>query len=321
MVYLMMNKKKLYSLNQCALYKCSSKKKLVGLLQTDLNILRNISNITKYKSFQLDKKGSSEKRTITAPQNEIKKLQSKVYRLLQKVSRPDWLISSQLGKSYISNGEKHLTSKYLLTVDIKHFYDNCSREYVYNFFRFHLLTPPDIAKILTDIVTFEGGIPTGCPTSQVIAYYAYEEMFVEIFNTASKYGCTFSVYVDDMSFSSSDPFDCKNLTREIDVTLRKYNHLPKYKKIKYYKDNIAKPITGTIVSVDNDLKVPNQLQHKIIKDFTELQIMMKNDVIASNEKEKQQLINKLRGRLQAAKNIDSKIFPEINRYVQSIAKL
>lgn len=316
-----MNKKKLYSLNQCALYKCSSKKKLAVLLQTDINIFKNISSITNYKNFQVSKKGSSETRTITAPQNEIKKLQSKVFKLLQKVSRPDWLISSQLGKSYIDNGKSHLDSKFLLTIDIKHFYDNCSREYVYNFFRFRLLTPPDISKILTDIVTFEGGIPTGCPTSQVIAYYAYEKMFVEIFNIASKYGCTFSVYVDDMSFSSSDPFDYKKLTREIDVTLRKYNHLPKYQKIKYYKDDIAKPITGTIVSVDNDLKVPNQLQHNIIKDFTALQLMMKNDVIGSNEQEKQQLINKLRGRLQAAKNIDSKIFPEINKYVNSIAKL
>lgn len=316
-----MNKKKLYSLNQCALYKCSSKKKLAVLLQTDINIFKNISSITNYKNFQVSKKGSSETRTITAPQNEIKKLQSKVFKLLQKVSRPDWLISSQLGKSYIDNGKSHLDSKFLLTIDIKQFYDNCSREYVYNFFRFRLLTPPDISKILTDIVTFEGGIPTGCPTSQVIAYYAYEKMFVEIFNIASKYGCTFSVYVDDMSFSSSDPFDYKKLTREIDVTLRKYNHLPKYQKIKYYKDDIAKPITGTIVSVDNDLKVPNQLQHNIIKDFTALQLMMKNDVIGSNEQEKQQLINKLRGRLQAAKNIDSKIFPEINKYVNSIAKL
>ena len=153
-----MNKKKLYSLNQCALYKCSSKKKLAVLLQTDINIFKNISSITNYKNFQVSKKGSSETRTITAPQNEIKKLQSKVFKLLQKVSRPDWLISSQLGKSYIDNGKSHLDSKFLLTIDIKQFYDNCSREYVYNFFRFRLLTPPDISKILTDIVTFEGGV-------------------------------------------------------------------------------------------------------------------------------------------------------------------
>ena len=314
----MMTNKKLYSLNQCALYKCSSKKKLAVLLQTDINIFKNISSITNYKNFQVSKKGSSETRTITAPQNEIKKLQSKVFKLLQKVSRPDWLISSQLGKSYIDNGKSHLDSKFLLTIDIKQFYDNCSREYVYNFFRFRLLTPPDISKILTDIVTFEGGIPTGCPTSQVIAYYAYENMFIDISNIASKYGCTFSVYVDDMTLSSSHQFDYKKLTREIDITLRKYKHLPKYKKIQYYNNNRAKPITGTIVSDDNILKVPNQLQHKIIQDFDALKKMMSNDSSGFNEKEKQRIIRRLKGRLQAAKNINPKIFPEINIFVNSI---
>lgn len=35
--------------------------------------------------------------------------------------------------------------------------------------------------LCTDIVTYDGGIPTGCPTSQIIAYYAYENMFNEIY--------------------------------------------------------------------------------------------------------------------------------------------
>lgn len=43
-----------------------------------------------------------------------------------------------------------------------------------------MLNSPDVAKILTDIVTYNGGIPTGCPTSQLIAYYAYEDMFANI---------------------------------------------------------------------------------------------------------------------------------------------
>ena len=38
----------------------------------------------------------------------------------------------------------------------------------------------DIAEILTAIVTYNGTIPTGCPTSQIIAFYAYQNMFQEI---------------------------------------------------------------------------------------------------------------------------------------------
>lgn len=56
----------------------------------------------------------------------------------------------------------------------------------------------DLAGLCTDIVTYEGGIPTGCPTSQLLAFYAYENMFNEISEVAYKYGCIYSVYVDDI---------------------------------------------------------------------------------------------------------------------------
>ncbi len=85
-------------------------------------------------------------------------------KLLQGVIRPDWLISGEKGKFYIDNGKKHLESNYFLTIDIKKFYDNCEREYVYLFFKNRLLMSGDAAGVCTDIITCNGGIPTGCPT-------------------------------------------------------------------------------------------------------------------------------------------------------------
>lgn len=95
-------------------------------------------------------------------------------------------------------------------------------------------TSPDVAKILTDIVTYNGGIPTGCPTSQLIAFYAYEDMFKQIQQCAESYGCIFTLYVDDMTFSNIEPFQHNKLSREIDVILRRYGHKPKNKKVKHY---------------------------------------------------------------------------------------
>ena len=54
--------------------------------------------------------------------------------LIQKVERPEWLVSGEKGKCYIDNGKKHIHSNYFLTMDIKKFYDNCEREYVFLFF-------------------------------------------------------------------------------------------------------------------------------------------------------------------------------------------
>ena len=50
-----------------------------------------------------------------------------------------------------------------------------------------------------------------------IAYYAYEDMFANIKKIADKHGCLFSLYVDDMTFSSETPFNKDVLEREIDI--------------------------------------------------------------------------------------------------------
>lgn len=310
-------KAKKYPLNQCALYKCNSKRKLEKTLTIEQGQLRLIDSVIKYSHFEIDKKDSTEKRQITAPKRTLKQVQRRILRLVQFIERPEWVIAGTKEKSYIDNGKFHLKSNYALMVDIKKFYDNCKREYVYRFFRDKMLNSPDVAEILTNIVTYEGGIPTGCPTSQLLAYYAYEDMFTEIKQIADDHGCLFSLYVDDMTFSSEIPFNVDSLKRAVDIVLRRYGHRPKYIKIKYYSKNEPKPITGTIVTKDNTLVTPNKLQEKVYKGFQDI----KNLDINDNSEETIKKIAALQGRIQASRNIEeNKKFPEIERITKKIGK-
>ena len=108
------NKQK-YPLDQCALYKCRSRKKLESILAIEQGDLRNIQSAIKYSSFEIDKKDSSEKRTITAPKRTIKAVQARILTLIQRIERPEWLISGEKGKCYIDNGKAHIGSAYVLT--------------------------------------------------------------------------------------------------------------------------------------------------------------------------------------------------------------
>lgn len=306
---------KRYDITQCALYKCSSKNRLERLLNLETGGLKRINTIIGYHSFEIDKKHSSEKRKITAPDSTLKLVQARILSLLQNVIRPDWLVSSQKGKCYIDNGKTHITGRYVLTMDIKKFYDNCTREQVYQFFIKKLKTAPDIAKILSDIVTYDSGVPTGCPTSQIIAFYAYYDMFSEINKMAQNFGCQFTLYVDDMTFSSSESYSPKLLTREIDCILRKYGHKPKYKKVKYYSAGDYKPITGTVITPQQTLVVPNGLQKTIYDGFQEIKDASIK-TICSAEEEKRLL--SLKGQIQAARNIEEGKFPEILRISSQI---
>lgn len=305
-----------YPLDQCALYKCSTRKRLETILTIEHGGLRHIQHAIKYRSFEIDKNNSVEKRTITAPDATLKRIQKRILFLLQRIERPEWLISGEKGKSYLDNGKSHLTSNYMLAVDIKKFYDNCRRNNVYTFFFEKMKTAADVAKILTDIVTYNNGIPTGCPTSQLIAYYAYEDMFEQISTCAQNYSCKFTLYVDDMTFSSSVPFNQEKLAREIDIILRRFGHKPNYQKVKFYSKAEPKPVTGTIVTPNHELDVPNRLQKKIYDNFQLAKELSGNNV----EEETAKITRTIRGQIQASRVLDPKRFPEISRLTNEIAE-
>lgn len=303
-----------YDITQCALYKCSSPKRLKKLLRLSDAEYKDISSVIGYHKFEVDKKDGVEKRKITAPDGRIKQIQARMLELLQKVERPAWLISGEKGKCYIDNGKMHMQSNFFLTMDIKSFYDNCKREYVYRLFKDKLCMSGDIAGICTNIVTYNGGVPTGCPTSQLLAYYAYENMFKEIYGIACEFECIFSLYVDDMTFSSKIPFDVTKLKKRVDVILHRYGHKLKYKKLKYYSHGKAVPITGTIVNREHELKVPNSLQKKIYFGFQEVKALQQKHLTIREQKQ----IDSLKGQIQAARNIEQGKFPEIQRLVSQI---
>jgi len=311
--------RKKYDITQCALYKCRNKKRLARLLRMNSAEFQQIEDIVKYYSFSKDKK-DGEKRKITAPENDLKRIQRRILNLLANVSRPDWLISGERGKSYLDNGKVHQNSDYFLTVDVRKFYDNCRRGQVYKFFTDIMCTERDIACILTDITTFEGKVPTGCPSSQLIAYYAYQDMFMEINKLANKHGCIFTLYVDDMTFSSNEPFNPKLLSNDIDIVLRRYGHRPKYSKVKYYSKDKFKIVTGIVVSKNHEILVANNLRKKIYDGAMVVKQSKSNfNIIHIQEKEKK--LRSLKGRLQAARSVNKRIFPEINRLVENESNL
>ncbi|MBN3018219.1 RNA-directed DNA polymerase [Ruthenibacterium lactatiformans] len=306
---------KKYDITQCALYKCRTKKRLEYLLRLESGSLKMIDSIIEYHKFETDKKHSTEKRKITAPNKALKTVQKRILYLLQQVLRPDWLISGEKRKCYIDNGKAHLDGRYVLTIDIKKFYDHCTREPVYHFFVQKLKTSPDVAEILTNIITYDGSIPTGCPTSQIMAFYAYFDMFSEVYDIAQKCGCKFTLYVDDMTFSSKEPFSPHQLRQMVDRVLRKYGHRPKYPKVKYYGPSDYKPITGTIVTPRQSLAVPNGLQKTIYNAFQSVKPFI--DAESHSEEDVKQILS-LKGQIQAARNIEEGKFPEIRRLINQI---
>ena len=137
----------------------------------------------------------------------------------------------------------HLEHRFVKTMDISKFYDSAQRSRIYQMFSQTFNMASDIAWIMTELVTYNGTLPTGSPSSQLIIYWTYRGMFQRINELAEEYNCYFSFYVDDMAFSSDFPIKAI-LRDEVSDVLRKNGLLAKSKKDHYYQVNDFKVVTG-----------------------------------------------------------------------------
>jgi hypothetical protein len=111
-------------------------------------------------------------------------------------------------------------------MDISSFYPNTQFRYIKSFFAkesgFNMAKynekkkkiESDVADSFARLVTTPSGknpnirtVPQGFPTSTMISYFAYKEMFDRIYNLAEQKGLRFSTYVDDLTFSYNDSID------------------------------------------------------------------------------------------------------------------
>jgi hypothetical protein len=284
---------------------------LIGLEKYALN---KISRHIKYSHFEIAKKDGN-KRPITAPYPFLKHIQRSLYNLLSRIEKPDWLISGSKGKCYIDNAKHHQRneSRYALTLDIKSFYPNCTRAYVFSFFSKTMKMEDDVAGLLSDILTYEKTIPQGSPTSQLLAYFAYEGMFEELHLLAQRHGCTFTAYVDDLSFSSKSPIDQQLLIGDVAFILGNNGHKLKWRKKKAYSKNDNKLFTGVIVDTGNQLKIPNNLHNKIRIGKEKL------DAVGSmSDLERVAYKKQLYGRIISAKSIEPAKYTKLAMAVKQI---
>lgn len=294
---------KTYSLEKSPLFRLRNKRKLADYLKVNKDYFEKEHNY-KYNVFSRPKPNGDGKRTFTVPPDELKIIQKQVCRLLNRIETPDWVISGRKGYSYITNAEAHMSSKFVKTMDISRFYDSAQRSRIYKMFFNTFKMEHDVAWCMTELVTYKGALPTGSPSSQLIIYWTYRDMFEEINKISIKNGCIFSLYVDDMTFSSNCPIK-REVRDEVAFLLKKNDLLAKAKKDHYYQAKDFKIVTGVGLK-DGEKIVLNEKRKSVIQLYEQCKKIydIKN-------------IEKLNGKLCSLRQIEPDIFPEIYNFVQS----
>lgn len=297
-----------YEINQSPLYKLSSKRKLAAILQIEYASLLRAKDWINYTVSEIEKV-SGGFRTIYDPSRELKQVQRRIKNLLSRISIPNWVFSGCKGVCHVDNGKYHEHSVYFIQSDLHAFYDSCSRERVYRLFKDRFKCSSDVSALLSDLttLTLEDGstvIPTGSPCAQLVAFFAYQDMFNELHNLARNHGCKFSLYVDDLTFSSKMPFSNPAVfKKKLLQIVTRYGHSLSLSKTAYRSADETKIVTGVAITKEGVSAIPNKLRYKIVQGTAQ-----------SCAGDTSTALSTL-GRISSARMIEPSSFPEAERQV------
>ncbi len=168
----------------------------------DLKTLRSLSeNENNFRIFTIQKNGKS--REVQVPKSTLEQVHKRLFNLLKRIETPEYLHSGVKKRSHITNAMAHEEGSALVKLDIKKYYLSTKREAVYQFFRSCLFCSPDVSKIVTNLACVNDHIPTGSPLSQILAFFSSLPMFEKIGELSATNQITFTVYVDDLTFSGN----------------------------------------------------------------------------------------------------------------------
>ncbi len=252
-----------------------------------------------YVQFSITKR-SGGTRTISAPSIELKDIQSKLSKLLLDCNDALNFLEGRKGgishgferkKSIISNAEKHKNQKNVLNLDLEDFFGTVNFGRIRGYFikNKDFALNSDVATTIAHIACYDRKLPQGSPCSPVIANLIARILDVRLVKVAKKYGCTYTRYADDITFSTrkkvfpssivesvndKDVVLGTSITREIRKCDFKINH----KKTRVQFKDSRQDVTGLIVNKKVNIKREywRDARSKCHKLFTDGEFFTKN---------------------------------------------
>lgn len=262
------NKQATYTLRDTPFFRLRTRKKLADVLMVSLATLERI--LAEPDLYERQWKHKKDKdswlrdqppaeinhlyRPIDIPDKALKTVQSRIAKLLSRVTPPDWLFSPVKGRSYVDNAARHKGARAFWLLDIADYFPSCTANNVAHFFHTILECSPDVTAILVKIATQSACLPQGSPCSPILAYYSNLEMWLAISKVVSDAGLTHSVYADDITISGT--LVRGNVIWSIKRTVHKHGLQIKAAKEVSLID-VPADITGVIVK-GNQTTLPNR---------------------------------------------------------------
>lgn len=157
-----------------------------------------------YRRFELPKRRGGT-RTITTPRKRLKWLQRSLLQVLTHLfPRHKCAVGFERGESVVMHAKAHAGKRWVYVVDIQDFFPSITRNRVYGMLRakpFQASEP--VARYLANLVSVDGALPQGAPTSPILANLLCRRMDARLFKWARERGYQYTRYADDLAFSTN----------------------------------------------------------------------------------------------------------------------
>jgi retron-type reverse transcriptase len=284
----MPTKRTTHTLDQSSLYRLVRRRRLgelLGLTDAQLRHLTKYAD-TLYRESDIPKKNGDGTRHIEDPAKLLKEAQSRLAKLLSRITPPDFLFCPVKRRCYVTNAAQHRGHRVVRSLDIHKYFPNTTSRRVFWFFSTVMQCDRAMAGTLTRIACYREHLPTGSPLSPIMAFFAHYDMWNEVAAICRREGLTLTVYVDDVTVSGDRVPD--SLIWEIRQAIHRAGL--RYHKEKAFYDRPAE-VTGVFVTGTN-ISVPH-------RQFKKLRLALAAAKVAGSRQTKraQEKLDGLKGQL------------------------
>jgi RNA-directed DNA polymerase len=173
-------------------------KELARRLDTPLEELAKFE--PRYRSVAVPKRTAGY-RKLLIPDKYTKRLQRRILRrLLGKLRAHQAACGFERGRSIVHNALPHVGRAVVIKIDVEEFFPTTRAERLDAYFR-RIGWNRDAAALLVRLVSYEGGLPQGAPTSPRLSNLVNYSVDVALSSYAARGRGAYTRYADDITFS------------------------------------------------------------------------------------------------------------------------
>ena len=217
-------------------------------------------DVARYYITYRIKKRNGKTRRIDAPQEPLKSIQRVIVdNILYRFRAHPVAHGFVHGKSPKTNAEMHLGKKYVVTLDIKDFFNSIQEGHVRSTLNWLfkqqqiLAVTSDDMDILVKLMCYEKFLPQGAPTSPIMSNLVCIGLDKRMADLAKANKATITRYADDIAISGDDP-DIVKLKTAVFSYIYGHGLKPNKKKTKIRKYFQRQQVTGIIVNSKTSVK-------------------------------------------------------------------